>query len=112
MIKKLAPLFATLCLLSGATVVQAGDTDIIGAPGIIPHPIESYLPITAERNSCLMCHKNAVAEDRKAGEIPLTHLKDGKITGDRWNCTLCHAPKPTPRPNKRCVAQSGGTHPQ
>ena len=39
MIKKLAPLFATLCLLSGATVVQAGDTDIIGAPGIIPHPI-------------------------------------------------------------------------
>ena len=27
MIKKLAPLFATLCLLSGATVVQAGDTD-------------------------------------------------------------------------------------
>lgn len=39
-----------------------------------------------------MCHKNAVAEDRKAGEIPLTHLKDGKITGDRWNCTLCHAP--------------------
>ena len=37
MIKKLAPLFATLCLLSGATVVQAGDTDIIGAPGIIPH---------------------------------------------------------------------------
>lgn len=92
MIKKLAPLFATLCLLSGATVVQAGDTDIIGAPGIIPHPIASYLPITAERNSCLMCHKNAVAEDRKAGEIPLTHLKDGKITGDRWNCTLCHAP--------------------
>ena len=85
MIKKLAPLFATLCLLSGATVVQAGDTDIIGAPGIIPHPIESYLPITAERNSCLMCHKNAVAKDRKAGEIPLTHLKDGKITGDRWN---------------------------
>ena len=78
MIKKLAPLFATLCLLSGATVVQAGDTDIIGAPGIIPHPIESYLPI--------------VAKDRKAGEIPLTHLKDGKITGDRWNCTLCHAP--------------------
>ena len=52
MIKKLAPLFATLCLLSGATVVQAGDTDIIGAPGIIPHPIESYLPITAERDSC------------------------------------------------------------
>lgn len=94
MIKKLAPLFATLCLLSGATVVQAGDTDtdIIGAPGIIPHPIENYLPITAERNSCLMCHKNAVAKDRKAGEIPLTHLKDGKITGDRWNCTLCHAP--------------------
>ena len=79
MIKKLAPLFAALCLLSGATVVQAGDTDIIGAPGIIPHPIESYLPITAERNSCLMCHKNAVAKDRK-------------ITGDRWNCTLCHAP--------------------
>ena len=92
MIKKLAPLFATLCLLSGATVVQAGDTDIIGAPGIIPHPIERYLPITAERNCCLMCHKNAVAKDRKAGEIPLTHLKDGKITGDRGNCTLCHAP--------------------
>ena len=97
---KLATLFATLCLLTGAATVQAAadkadvntNHDVIGAPGIIPHPIESYLPITANKNTCLMCHKNAVAKDRKAGEIPLTHLKDGKITGDRWNCTLCHAP--------------------
>ena len=92
MIKKLAPLFRDPLSSLRLYKSWAGDTDIIGAPGIIPHPIESYLPITAERNSCLMCHKNAVAKDRKAGEIPLTHLKDGKITGDRWNCTLCHAP--------------------
>ncbi|MFR6359122.1 MAG: nitrate reductase cytochrome c-type subunit [Sutterella wadsworthensis] len=93
MIKKLAPLFATLCLLSGATVVQAGDTDIIGAPGIIPHPIGSYLPITAEPQQAASCAtRTPWPKDRKAGEIPLTHLKDGKITGDRWNCTLCHAP--------------------
>ncbi len=91
MTKIIAPIFATLCLLSSAAA-QSADADIIGAPGVIPHPIESYLPITADRNSCLMCHKNAVSEDRKSGEVPLTHLQNGKITGDRWNCTLCHAP--------------------
>lgn len=50
MTKIIAPIFATLCLLSSAAA-QSADADIIGAPGVIPHPIESYLPITADRNS-------------------------------------------------------------
>ena len=97
---KLATLFATFCLLTGAAAVQAASAstdvntnhNVIGAPSTIPHPIESYLPITADKNTCLMCHKNASSEERKSGEIPMSHLKNGKVTGDRWNCTLCHAP--------------------
>ena len=89
---KLATLFATLCLLTGAATVQAAadkadvntNHDVIGAPGIIP--------ITANKNTCLMCHKNASSEKRKSGEIPMSHIRNGKVTGDRWNCTLCHAP--------------------
>ncbi len=103
MTKSTALLFAALCLLS-SPALQAADSDIIGAPGVIPHPIESYLPITAERNSCLMCHKNAASESRKSGEIPLTHLKDGKVAGERWNCTLCHAPS-TPAETTSQAAQ-------
>lgn len=87
---KLMPLVASLALLGG--VAQAADSEIVGAPGTIPHPVESYLPITKDVNNCLMCHKAAASADRKAGEIPLTHIKDGKVTGDRWKCTLCHAP--------------------
>ena len=97
---KLATLFATLCLLTGAAAVQAAgdkadvntDNGVIGAPRTIPHPIESYLPITVDKNTCLMCHKTATSEEGKSGEIPMSHLKNGKVTGDRWNCTLCHAP--------------------
>ena len=91
---KLTSIFATLCLLTGAATVQAAadkadvntNHDVIGAPGIIPHPIESYLPITANKNTCLMCHKNASSEKRKSGEIPMSHIRNGKVTGDRWNC--------------------------
>ena len=96
----LATLFATLCLLTGAATVQAAadkadvntNHDVIGEPGIITQTIERYLPITANKNTCLMCHKNASSEKRKSGEIPMSHIRNGKVTGDRWNCTLCHAP--------------------
>ncbi len=94
---KYTPLFVSLALFGG--VAQATDNDIIGAPSTIPHPIDSYLPIKADVNNCLMCHKQATSDDRKAGEIPLTHIKEGKVTGDRWNCTLCHAPS-TPAETK------------
>ena len=49
---KLMPLVASLALLGG--VAQAADSEIVGAPGTIPHPVESYLPITKDVNNCLM----------------------------------------------------------
>ena len=90
MLKSLTLLSALTLLAAGS--VHAADTDIVGAPGVIPHPVDSYLPITGDKNSCLMCHQNATSAKRNPTEIPLTHIKDGKVTGDRWNCTICHAP--------------------
>lgn len=66
-----------------------------GAPSTIPHPVEPYLPITIEKNACLMCHKQAVDQSAKKGEIPLSHYAGGKLEGTRYECTLCHAPVTT-----------------
>ena len=83
-------LIASLCLLT-SLAVQAADGDIIGAPQTIPHEIGNFLPITPERNACLMCHHLAASEKHQPGEIPLSHTSNGKIAGSRWNCTFCHA---------------------
>ena len=39
-----------------------------------------------------MCHQLAKADKAAKGEIPLSHVRDGKLAGERWSCTLCHAP--------------------
>lgn len=68
------------------------EEEILGAPQIIPHEITQYLPITTEKNACLMCHKMATGDAQKRGEIPTSHLENGKVAGSRWNCLFCHAP--------------------
>ena len=89
---KLATLFATLCLLTGAATVQAAadkadvntNHDVIGAPGIIPHqerqgdgrPLELHaLPCAehARRNRLrrqVRPGENTVFPHRKAAESP------------------------------------------
>ena len=89
-----AILAAALMLTAGAAF--SADDQIVGAPGVIPHPIDSYLPISVDKNACLMCHKVAAGEKRNPGQIPVSHATNGKVNGDRWNCTLYHAPSVSP----------------
>lgn len=65
-------------------------------PPMIPHPVESYLPITPEKNMCLMCHKPGVEGQKKTAGMPTalppSHVEGGKVAPNRWECMLCHAP--------------------
>ena len=80
-------------LIAAAMLLAAGA---VCASTTIPHPIDSYPPITAEQNACLMCHKVAAGEKRNRGQIPVSHATNGKVNGDRWACTICHAPSISP----------------
>ena len=98
-LKKVLSLVLALAMaLSLMTAAFAADTPasngtaIIGAPKPVPHSVTEYLPITQEKNACLLCHKRGGVQPKK-GEIPGTHYeKDGKLSALRWECMLCHAP--------------------
>lgn len=71
-------------------------------PVMIPHPIESYLPLTIDKNACIGCHDASPASGRKMTKgaprpTPPSHYvqKDGKsvLSGAQFNCTSCHAPQ-------------------
>lgn len=75
-----------------ADTPASNGTAIIGAPKPVPHSVTEYLPVTQEKNACLLCHKRGGVQPKK-GEIPGTHYeKDGKLSALRWECMLCHAP--------------------
>lgn len=78
--------------LLAANMAASAQPEAIGAPAVIPHPIADYLPITIEKNMCTTCHRPASGPTAKKGEIPQTHLVSGKLSGERYECTLCHAP--------------------
>ena len=64
--------FASAALLAGP--VLAADNPIVGAPSPVPHPVANYLPITIDKNNCLMCHREQPADRaRQKGEIPRSH---------------------------------------
>ena len=63
-IPRIAAALSSLLLISGLAW-GAPEGDIIGAPGVIPHPVESYLPITIEKNMCVACHRPATATPAK-----------------------------------------------
>ena len=78
-----------VCALLSAPVIHAEAP--IGAPSIVPHPLESYLPITPDKNACIMCHQAQTTPERIKGQIPKSHFKaDGKLSGSRWDCLMCH----------------------
>jgi cytochrome c-type protein NapB len=93
MIRKLSvSLLAAAFGAALSTAAFAVDTPINGAPKPVPHSVTEYLPITQDKNACILCHKRAGAQPKK-GEIPATHYeKDGKLSALRWECSLCHAP--------------------
>lgn len=78
-----------------------------GAPPVIPHAVEDFLPITREENSCVMCH---MVEEKIEGEptpIPPSHYIDMRnapveagesIAGARYVCTSCHASRTDAEP--------------
>lgn len=80
----------------------------LGTPPVIPHGVESYLPITATQNNCLLCHGLAADASKKAAKgqpqfVPPSHLTkgaDGKpvLKGTQYDCMLCHAPQANVKP--------------
>jgi nitrate reductase cytochrome c-type subunit len=79
----------TLGSAVSTSAYAAGD----GTPKVIPHPIDSYVPITADKNACLGCHQLAKDEKGAKTQIPLSHQENGKVAQMRWNCTMCHMPQ-------------------
>lgn len=91
---------AVLCgfLASGVAYSAQSETpptnknnEALGAPSVIPHPIADYLPITIDKNMCILCHRPASGATAKKGEVPQSHYSGGKLSGERYECTLCHA---------------------
>jgi len=74
-----------------------------GAPPQIPHNIEDYLPINAQKNMCTNCHdKPARIGKKKIKGIPTpmpeshyVKAEDGKLarSGARYFCNQCHTPQ-------------------
>lgn len=72
------------------------------APPQIPHKIEAFLPIKAEKNLCITCHdKPSLIGKAKVKGIPTTMPEshydtvEGKLVRNngRHVCTQCHAPQ-------------------
>jgi nitrate reductase cytochrome c-type subunit len=79
-----------------------------GIPPMINHPVDSYLPITANANGCLGCHDRPqeigrkVAKGQPATASASHYAKgaDGKLqmSGASYNCLSCHAPQAGVKP--------------
>lgn len=73
-----------------------------GAPPLVPHTIEGFVPITTADNTCLLCHQSGSTDPADPPQVPRSHLLDLRraprtlretIAGARWNCTACHVPQ-------------------
>ncbi len=69
-----------------------------GAPPLVPHAVDDFLPITADKNACVGCHDRPGAKKAKGEGTPMPPLHyvkaEGKprLSGDYYGCGLCHAP--------------------
>ena len=70
-----------------------------GAPPVISHAVDDFLPITWEDNACVTCHGDP---DMGATLLPESHYVDlrnapkvvrKEIAGARYQCMLCHVPQ-------------------
>jgi nitrate reductase (cytochrome), electron transfer subunit len=72
-----------------------------GAPPQIPHSIDEFVPIKADKNSCLSCHdkpalmgKNISGLATAMPESHYTHVDHKwQRNNNRYVCTLCHVPQ-------------------
>jgi nitrate reductase (cytochrome), electron transfer subunit len=78
-----------------ALIARAFD----GAPPLIPHSLDGFVPITSSDNTCLMCHHIGSSDPGDPPQVPASHLRDLRhapdvvretVAGARWNCTACH----------------------
>lgn len=90
------------CML-GLAAFSASSAELPGASGAptpVPHPTADYLPITPDKNACLMCHRpQKEGTDRAKGQIPRSHYLGERLSGERYECTLCHVSKDTQAPS-------------
>ena len=84
--------------LDGAGVKGAAQ-GAFAAPPLVPHAVDDYVPITVDKNACLGCHDKPGARKVKGGVpgAPAGHYAKGgagkpRVSGDYYNCELCHAP--------------------
>jgi len=82
------------------------------SPPLIPHAIESLLPITVDNNMCIACHDapDRIGTETAAGvppPIPATHYTDlrkapetvtATLIGARFFCDQCHVPQTDAEP--------------
>lgn len=70
-----------------------------GAPPLIPHSLDGFVPITSSENTCLLCHQTGSTDPADPPQVPRSHLIDFRrapavvretVAGTRWNCTACH----------------------
>jgi nitrate reductase cytochrome c-type subunit len=98
-----AVLFAALTaglLGSAAHAAASAAPDAAPTAPPVPHAIEPHLPITAQKNPCLVCHDRPELVGHPKGTIatpmPASHYfrgGDGKLAVARvaYVCTTCHA---------------------
>ncbi len=94
--KKTLLTIALACLCSGAWAQQATTNELEKfAPPMTPHSTAQYLPITASKNACTMCHRPGMEGQQKMKGMPTalppSHVTDGKVAPNRYECMLCHA---------------------
>jgi hypothetical protein len=90
--------------------VKGAAKGAFAAPPLVPHAVADYVPITIDKNACLDCHEKPGARKVKGGVpgAPAGHYAKGgtgkpRVSGDYYNCELCHAPGadvPDPVANK------------
>ena len=77
-----------------------------GAPPVIPHVVNDFLPITHDENGCIECHLST-DPDEEAPQLPDDHKTDLRnspdkvgqtVAGARWACVLCHVPTSDVKP--------------
>ncbi len=69
-----------------------------GAPPLVPHAVDDFLPISSDKNDCVGCHDKPGGKKAKGAPTPMPALHCAKtaeakprLSGDYYNCTLCHA---------------------
>lgn len=83
---------------SAATLLPRAWAD---APPQIPHKIDQFVPITTNKNMCIVCHDKPSMMGKKtkgiATALPESHYNKVEARWERsnarFNCTQCHVPQ-------------------